>query len=513
MTAPTANEQLLLEYINDARLDPLGDAARYISSYAATATSADADINSALRFFGVSGPTLLQAFSALTPVAPLAWNDALSNAAQGHDAAMIAADSQTHQAPGEADLGGRFTAAGYNFRSAGENVYAFATGPLDAHAGFMVDWGNGPGGMQSPAGHRDNIMTAAFREIGIAEVHEGSAATQVGPEVVTEDLGTRGTTGVFVLGVAYSDTSGDDFYSLGEGRAGLSVSMAGTTVAGFDTGGYALNSAATGAQTAVFTGAGLASPVSVAMNLANGANVKIDIVSGTELKTSTSVSVSGPISKIEAIGVQGLSLSGSGLSAGQQTIQGGIGADTIAGGSGQTYLRGGDGGDVITGGSGFDDANGNMGADTIHGNAGDDYSVGGKDNDVLFGDAGNDIVWGNLGADTCDGGDGNDQCRGGQGDDSVTGGAGNDFISGDRGNDTVAGGAGADIFHTSQDAGIDRVLDFNLAEGDRVQVDPGTTFAVSQQGADTVIDLGSGNQMILVGVSMSTLTGTWIFGA
>jgi uncharacterized protein YkwD len=511
MTAPTANEQLLLEYINDARIDPLGDAARYISSYAATATSGDADINSALRFFGVSGPAYLQALQALTPVQPLAWNDALSSAAQGHDAAMIAADSQTHQAPGEADLGTRFTAAGYNFRSAGENVYAFATSAVDAHAGFMVDWGSGPNGMQSPAGHRDNIMSAAFREIGIAMVHEGSAATQVGPEVVTEDLGVRSTTGVFVLGVAYNDSSGDDFYSLGEGRAGLTVSMAGTTVSGFDTGGYALNTAATGAQTAVFSGAGLAGPVSVGLNLANGANVKIDIVSGTELKTSTSVSVSGPISKIEAIGVQGLSLGGTG--AGAQTIQGGIGADTISGGSGQNYLRGGDGGDTIQGGSGFDDANGNMGNDTIHGNGGDDYSVGGKDNDVLFGDAGNDIVWGNLGNDTCDGGDGADQCRGGQGDDSVTGGAGSDFISGDRGSDTISGGAGADIFHTSQDAGIDRVLDFNLAEGDRVQLDPGTTFTTSQVGADTVIDMGAGNQMILVGVTLSTLTGTWIFGA
>ena len=64
----------------------------------------------------------------------------------------------------------------------------------------------------------------------------------------------------------------------------------------------------------------------------------------------------------------------------------------------------------------------------------------------------------------------------------------------------------------SQDAGIDRVLDFNLAEGDRVMLDPGTTFTVSQVGADTVIDMGGGNQMILVGVQMSTLTPGWIFG-
>jgi len=199
-------------------------------------------------------------------------------------------------------------------------------------------------------------------------------------------------------------------------------------------------------------------------------------------------------------------------------VHAGDGNDTIQGASVSDYLRGDAGDDSISGGAQFDDINGNMGNDTLHGNAGDDWVVGGKDNDIQFGDAGDDIVWGNLGNDTLDGGDGNDQVRGGQGDDILTGGAGNDFISGDRGADTESGGAGADIFHGSQDAGIDRVLDFNLAEGDRVMLDPGTTFTIGQVGADTVIDMGpsaSGapNQMILVGVQMSTLTGSWIFGA
>jgi hypothetical protein len=77
----------------------------------------------------------------------------------------------------------------------------------------------------------------------------------------------------------------------------------------------------------------------------------------------------------------------------------------------------------------------------------------------------------------------------------------------------MSGGAGADIFHTFGDAGIDRVTDFSLAEGDRVQVDPGTQYVVSQVGADTVINMTGGGQMILVGVTMTTLTGSWIFGA
>jgi Ca2+-binding RTX toxin-like protein len=208
---------------------------------------------------------------------------------------------------------------------------------------------------------------------------------------------------------------------------------------------------------------------------------------------------------------------------GQDSLFGGAGNDFIYAerpevggiqlGVGPSFLRGEDGDDHIFGGANFDDANGNAGNDTVSTGAGDDWAVGGKDNDSLSGEAGGDVVWGNLGNDTQNGGDGNDQVRGGQGDDTITGGAGDDYVSGDRGNDTIAGGAGADLFHGSQDAGIDRAVDFHISEGDRVFLDPGTTYTVSQQGADTVIDMGGGHQMILVGVQLSTLTPGWIFGA
>ena len=151
------------------------------------------------------------------------------------------------------------------------------------------------------------------------------------------------------------------------------------------------------------------------------------------------------------------------------------------------------------------------GNDTIDGGVGDDWVVGGKGDDSQMGGFGDDIVWGNLGNDTLSGGSGNDQIRGGQGDDSISGGSGNDYVSGDRGNDTESGGSGADMFHTFSGAGIDRVLDFAYSQGDRVMLDPGTTFTASQVGADTVVDMGNGDQMILVGVTLSTLPSDWIF--
>ena len=197
--------------------------------------------------------------------------------------------------------------------------------------------------------------------------------------------------------------------------------------------------------------------------------------------------------------------------AGDDIINGNTGDDVITGGSGLNYLRGDEGNDQITGGSSFDDINGNSGNDTAYGGDGDDWVVGGKDNDCLMGDGGNDIVYGNLGNDTAFGGDGNDLVRGGQGDDSLSGGNGNDWLSGDLGNDTISGGAGADTFHTFATAGLDRVLDFSQAQGDRVQVDAGSTYSLSQVGSDTVIDMGGGNQMILVGVQLASLATGWIF--
>jgi len=199
--------------------------------------------------------------------------------------------------------------------------------------------------------------------------------------------------------------------------------------------------------------------------------------------------------------------------AGADTLSGGSGSDNLYGGDGVSYLRGDDGDDSITGGGAFDDINGNAGADTAVGGAGDDWVVGGRDSDRLSGEDGGDIVYGNLGSDTCDGGAGDDLVRGGQQDDVLTGGAGDDWLSGDRDSDTITGGAGADVFHTFGDAGLDRVTDFSQAEGDRVQLDPGTQYTVAQVGADTVITMTGGGQMILVGVTLSALAPGWIFGA
>lgn len=193
---------------------------------------------------------------------------------------------------------------------------------------------------------------------------------------------------------------------------------------------------------------------------------------------------------------------------GADALYGENGNDVVTGGAGNDFLRGGEGNDIVFGGSGNDDTHGNQGNDTVSGGLGDDWVVGGKDNDLLFGGDGFDVVYGNIGNDTCDGGSGNDWIRGGQNDDVLLGQAGDDWMSGDKGNDVLTGGSGADLFNFSVGSAQDRVNDFSLTEGDRIRIEGGVPYTVRYEGSDTLVDLGNGDVMTLVGVH---LTGTdWI---
>jgi Ca2+-binding RTX toxin-like protein len=193
-----------------------------------------------------------------------------------------------------------------------------------------------------------------------------------------------------------------------------------------------------------------------------------------------------------------------------EQLQGSAFSDTLSGGSGSAVLRGGDGNDSIVAGSGFSDINGNVGDDTIAGASGNNWLLGGQGNDLVTGGGGNDFINGNLGNDTLDGGLGNDTVLGGQGSDVLAGGAGADYLSGDRGDDTLTGGPGADTFHSFGATGTDVITDFNASEGDRLLLDAGTSYTLTQTGADLVVDMAGGGRAILLGVTLSSLPSGWI---
>ena len=73
----TSAEQYLLELVNEARLNPMAAASRYIASYAPL-VSTSASVQRALDYFAVDGVRLLQAFQALAPVRPVAWSETLA---------------------------------------------------------------------------------------------------------------------------------------------------------------------------------------------------------------------------------------------------------------------------------------------------------------------------------------------------------------------------------------------------------------------------------------------------
>ncbi|WP_337185214.1 hypothetical protein [Phenylobacterium sp.] len=129
------------------------------------------------------------------------------------------------------------------------------------------------------------------------------------------------------------------------------------------------------------------------------------------------------------------------------------------------------------------------------GGDGPDHIVGGPGDDHLHGGPGDDEITG-LG--------GNDVLVGGRGRDRVDGGDGADFISGGRDDDVLIGGRGADVFHSFAGAGTDEVLDFSIAEGDRIELEAGTAYTVRQVGADTIVEM-DGARLILRNVIAADL--------
>lgn len=145
-------------------------------------------------------------------------------------------------------------------------------------------------------------------------------------------------------------------------------------------------------------------------------------------------------------------------------------------------IKGNNDSNILTGTKNNDEIWGYGGDDQLSGLGGNDILDGGDGNDWLWGGAGFDILRGGMGNDQLDGGDGDDNLHGDMGaanefaggTDVLRGGAGNDVLVGQYGADQLWGGTGADQFGFNQatdsraDVGIDRIYDFNPAEGDTI---------------------------------------------
>lgn len=256
-------EQLYLELVNRARANPGAEAARY-----------SIDLNE-----GLAAGTI-----ANTPRQPLALNGALHVAIQGHLQDMIDHDFFSHTGFNGSTFTQRIQSSGYTgYSTVGENLaFMGTTATPDVeqsvhalHRDLFVDEGI------AGRGHRTNMLQVTFKETG-SGVRTGvytSGGTNFNSVFVGNDFGAKAVNS-FVTGVAYTDTiSANNFYSLGEGLAGLEVRVSGTPgtfqTTTNEAGGYQIAVPA-GTYTVTFTGAALITPIQKSVTIGSE-NQKIDL--------------------------------------------------------------------------------------------------------------------------------------------------------------------------------------------------------------------------------------------
>lgn len=487
MAELTAHEQLLLELVNRARLDPAGEAVRY-----------GIDLNQ-----GLAAGTITA-----TPKQVLAPNPTLATAAQNHSQWMLDSDVFSHTGEGGSDPDDRMRGAGYSFTGSwrwGENIsWRGTSGTLNLTANIASHHE----GLFKSAGHRQNIL-GDFREIGVGVRtgdYQGYSAS-----MATEDFAKSGT-GQFVTGVAYFDANGDKFYSIGEGRGGvrmdarLQSSGAVTTVNTASAGGYAAK-LASGAYELTFSGGGISAAMGIAVSLGT-LNIKVDVVAADGLATNVSATLTGAGRSLTLLGIENVNGTGNGQAnqifgnKGANELNGAGGADTLSGGTGNDLfvVKAGEGnGDLIADFSGngagagdiirFENYGTGATLQLVSGNqwrivgngivenitivgavVAGDYSFVGSGSpppgsEPVTGTDGDDDLVGTAVADVLGGGMGDDKAAGAGGGDWLYGGAGSDTLDGGTGIDSLRGGEGSDLYI------VDSVYDFILEQGDAADAD------------------------------------------
>lgn len=346
-------EQYLLELMNRARLDPVAEAARM-----------GIDLNAGLAVGQISGISKQV----------LAPNAILESVAINHSLWMLNTDIFSHTGINGTSPDMRIKAAGYSFQNCGENLALVSTTPTMTLQTQIETMNTN---LFLSAGHRVNLMNGVFRELGVGS--ESGVFTQAGinynANALSLEFGQLGTAR-FLTGVAYNDTDGNRFYSLGEGTAGVVFTSGVKTISTAPAGGYALSLGVLAATPVTGSVGAMNFAVNVDMSLGN---VKLDLVNGTTFFTSGSVTLVSGVNSVQLLGVNALNATGNTSAntmlgnAAANTLTGLMGVDVLVGYGGSDTLIGGVGNDRLTGGSGADSLSGGTGLDTFifvngHGN-------------------------------------------------------------------------------------------------------------------------------------------------
>lgn len=345
MAVLTAREQFFLELVNRARMDPMGEAARYGIS-----------LNQGLPSGSISA----------APKQVLASNLFLNSSADAHSLHMLNVDRFAHSGIGDGDMKSRIVASHYGFTGSygfGENIaWSGSTGSYDTNNAISDHHRN----LFLSAGHRENILGGTFKEVGIGSLDGQfkSNGTTYNGLMSTQNFAYSGT-GKFVTGVHYNETvKNDNFYSIGEGKSGRSVDLYqnGADIGGGTTalaGGYNIKTWAAGWVEIVFSGAELPGAMGAKIYMGSS-NVKIDLTDNTMIETNVSTMLSRDSIGARAIGAAGIWIAGNELG---NLIAGNKAGNSIEGKAGNDWIYGGYGNDKLTGGTGVDHLNGGAGSD------------------------------------------------------------------------------------------------------------------------------------------------------
>ena len=260
-------EQLIVELINRARMDPQAEVTRLAEGLAA----------------GVSS----------SPVEALAVNPELSAASDAHSQDMDNRDFFSHTNLSGETPSDRAIDAGYGSTYVGENIGWIGStfAPSDVQARAEGHHAN----LWESDGHQQNLMSGNWNVLGVGYDY-GSYLGYDGSTFVTEMFGNTGET--YLTGVVIDDQDNDQFYDIGEGQGDVRVTAyAGDqayATATWSSGGYTL-ALPPGTYRVVFEGGDLSQPYETEVTIGSE-NVKLDVLedNGAALTSAAGLLVDDP---------------------------------------------------------------------------------------------------------------------------------------------------------------------------------------------------------------------------
>lgn len=265
---PTAQEVLVVELINRARANPGAEAARL-----------GIGLND-----GITGTQITD-----TPKQPLTHNLLLIESARLHSQWMLDADVFSHTGVNNSTPHERMQAVGYQFTGSwmsGENIaWGGTTGSSINLTSYAVSQHEGL--FKSP-GHRVNILNENYRELGVGQ-QQGYFKTDKDnylSSMLTQNFAKSGSS-YFLTGVIYEDKNNNEFYDVGEGLNGITITTNSKSYPVYNTGAYSLP-LTNGNYELSITGNALGAPVFYSVQV-SGKNRKLDVI-----KTGNNLKVNAP---------------------------------------------------------------------------------------------------------------------------------------------------------------------------------------------------------------------------